>query len=280
MSELYPDTTVVSGLFGTTVGPVPLGVLGSFPAWAGEGRTYWRLGKSMIVPTSFEVFKDGDLTFGVRAGRFLDGSTVRDVASASAQAMVNNATNYIYIVPAGTITVNQTGFPSQAATPHIPLATIACGTASIAGTSGKYDFDDITDCRGRAIFSMPTGVSPAALQDGIPTATITAGTETANKRVISVQVKDAAGNNLAQKRLVRIWFASSDFGASSATSNTIGSVTAGTLQRTIEANAEIMVITDATGLASVELTVAGTTTRYAMAALGERIDSSGAIAYD
>jgi len=53
----------------------------------------------------------------------------------------------VYITAAGTLTVNTTGFPTPSATPHIPLATIVTA-------AGAYDHSDITDYRGRALFTV------------------------------------------------------------------------------------------------------------------------------
>ena len=73
---------------------------------------------------SLRVYKDGALTFGVRPGRYMDGNTARDYTGATAQALTNDQTNYIYLTADGTLTVNTTGFPNPSTTPHIPLATI------------------------------------------------------------------------------------------------------------------------------------------------------------
>ena len=112
------------------------------------------------LPQALRVFKDGDLTFGVRAGEFLDGATLREYAGADAQSLTDDATNYVYLTAAGALTKNTTGFPT---TPHVPLATIVTA-------SGGYAHDDITDCRSRSAFQVVGGL------------TIAAGAESADKR--------------------------------------------------------------------------------------------------
>jgi hypothetical protein len=107
------------------------------------------------------VYKDGDLTFGVRAGRFMNGPTAVNYAGASAQALTDNSLNYIYITAAGVLTINQVGFPDPSATPHVPLATVGAGSLSAAAVGGKYDQCDITDYRGRAMY-RPVDVAGAA----------------------------------------------------------------------------------------------------------------------
>ncbi len=49
-------------------------------------------------------------------------------------------------------------------TPHIPLASIATGSASAAGVSGEYNHEDITDYRGRAFLSI-AGLADRAVTD-------------------------------------------------------------------------------------------------------------------
>ncbi len=110
-------------------------------------RALHRLNTIVEAVNELRVFKDGALTYGVRAGKFLDGDTARNYAGADAQALTDDDTNYIYLIADGTLTINTTGFPVPSATPHIPLATILTA-------SGAYDIDDITDYRGRAIFQV------------------------------------------------------------------------------------------------------------------------------
>ena len=53
------------------------------------------------------------------------------------QALTDDTTNYIWLqVDSGALTlqVNTSAFPDPSVTPHIPLATIATGTASVAGS--------------------------------------------------------------------------------------------------------------------------------------------------
>ncbi len=98
------------------------------------------------------VYKDGALTFGVRAGQFMDGAAARDFAGAAGQSLADDATNYIFLTAAGVLTVNQAGFPSPLDAAHIPLATI-----TVSG--GDYAHGDIVDYRGRAIFGVPSAMT-------------------------------------------------------------------------------------------------------------------------
>ena len=108
-------------------------------------RLWWHAFQAMRRANDLRAYKDGALTFGVRAGRFMDGDTARTYAGATAQALTDDATNYVYISAAGTLTKNTTGFPLPSATPHVPLASIVCA-------SGAYALADVVDYRGRAIY--------------------------------------------------------------------------------------------------------------------------------
>ena len=106
---------------------------------------------------ALRVYKDGDLTCGARAGKCRHGNNLYAYAGAAAQALTDDTTNYLYLVVSSgalVLTVNTTGFPDPASTAHLPLATIATGTASAGGESGTYGAEDITDYRGRALFSL------------------------------------------------------------------------------------------------------------------------------
>jgi len=220
---------------------------------------------------SLRVYKDGELTFGVRPGRYMDGDATRDYIGATAQALTNDQTNYIYLTADGTLVVNTTGFPEPSTTPHIPLATIVTA-------GGSYSHDDITDYRSRSLLSILTGIAAADLQDGLPTLQITVGTESNDQRQITLQVCDAGGNDLTRRVLVRFWVSTSDYGSPDATGNTIV-ISTGTTIQAIAANAHYLIESDADGQVRFTLTVSGAASRYIMAELDGVVYSSGEIIY-
>lgn len=69
----------------------------------------------------------GGLSVDISACRIVkaaSASTV-DYAGASAQAVTDNTTNYVYLDATGALVINTTGFPaSYATTPFCPLATV------------------------------------------------------------------------------------------------------------------------------------------------------------
>jgi hypothetical protein len=159
-------------------------------------------------------------------------------------------------------------------TPHIPLATIVTA-------GGAYSLADNTDYRGRSMF-QPLSAMTAAARNQVVSSTLaptfTVGGENADQRVVSLQIKDALGNNPSQHPKVRVWLATGDYGAPDATGNTL-TVTAGTVLRQVVANADYELITDSSGACAVGITVAGAAGRYVLAEVGGRVYSSGQITW-
>ena len=158
MTEQYPSDSTLNELSGTvdTEQEVLYIPTGQSPYYTSFYKMQSRLVDVARRAGDLRVYKDsgGALAFGVRAGKFLNGDTAVAYAGASNQALTDNASNYIYLTAAGALTVNTSGFPVPSATPHIPLASIATGTASIGAVSGAYAIEDITDYRGRAFLTV------------------------------------------------------------------------------------------------------------------------------
>ena len=247
---------------------------------------------------ALRVHKDGDLTFGVRPGKVAHGAGALSYAGSADNALTDDATNYVYLTlvsGALSLGVSTSGFPAAATTPFIPLATIVT-------SSGDYAHTDITDCRDRALFGWATGLAPDdantlagganadalhlhaadgladAVQDLLPNLNITAGAESADKRTVTLQARDAADNDLAERFRIRVWIATSDFGAPSAAGNTVA-VETGTQLRQITADADYEIISDATGKAEIGVTISGAASRYVMAEIDGRVHSSGEVTW-
>lgn len=259
---------------------------------------------------ALRVYKDdaGALKYGVRPGRFFNGNSVVTYAGASDQSLTDDATNYVYLTAAGALTINTTGFPDPAVTPHVRLATVATGSASAAAVSGAYAVGDIADWRDTALLTVADNMTAAnantltgggnadalhvhdtagitanaitaallsaALRGVIPSLSITAGAEASDIRAVTVQAKDAAEIDLAQRLLIRVWIAGSEGGAPDATGNT-ATVTTGTAIESKTANADYHLISDTNGKIVFNLEIAGAASRYVMAEVDGRIYSSG-----
>lgn len=273
MTEQYPSDAELNALSGTTDNEqeVLFITTGEAPYYTSFYKTLYRLLKVARRAGDLRVFKDGDLTFGVRAGKYFNGDTAVNYSQVTGQALTNNATNYIYLTAAGVLTVNTTGFPTPSVTPHIPLATIVTSAGAYDGRDAS-EGGDITDYRGSAIFS----VCRADYQYLMPNLNITAEAEAADKRTITIQARDAADNDLAERVLVRVWIGAADYGAPSATDNTVA-VETGTTYETETTDAAYKIISDATGKVEIGVTISGAATRYIMAEIDGRIYSSGQV---
>ena len=235
---------------------------------------------------ALRICKDGDLTFGVRAGKYMNGDTPVNYAGAAAQALTNNQTNYIFITAAGTLTVNTTGLPDPSTTPHVPLAAIVT-------SAGQYDVEDITDYRSRAIFQVLSALTPAnantlsdgsnadalhvhaavglaeAVQDLMPNLLLTGADDGDGTGTMTIQVRDAADNNLAQRFCVRAWIADAEYSEPDA--QTDFSVTTGEQLRELEADADYEAISDANGTLVMDIDTTTDKTVYVMAEVDGRI---------
>ncbi|MBS3734478.1 MAG: hypothetical protein KGY99_06075 [Phycisphaerae bacterium] len=154
MTEHYPTDAELDALSGTTDAEqeVLFVPTGESPYYTSFYKMLYRLLDVARRAGDLRVYKDGALTFGVRAGRFMSGTTAVDFAGAAEQPLTDNATNAVYLTADGTLTVTTDGFPDPQSVPHLPLATITCADGDCAHA-------DIVDYRGRALLRACTGLS-------------------------------------------------------------------------------------------------------------------------
>ena len=111
--------------------------------------------------TAFYVTQNGadpSLTVNIGSGYLILGSTATTFAGASAQAVTDNATNYVQLTIAGAVVINTTGFTDG----NIPLAIVVASGADITG---------ITDARGWITMALtPNQVAALAGSLGTPSA--------------------------------------------------------------------------------------------------------------
>ncbi len=274
MTELYPTDADLNALSGATdpEQEVLFLPIGESPYHTSFYRMLYRLLDVSRRAGDLRVYKDGDLTFGVRPGRWMNGQAEVVYVGSEANALANNLDNYIYLLPDGTLTTNTTGLPDPVDQPHLPLAKISTSL-------GTYAHGDITDLRGRALYRPCGGLVgdlEAQAVSLIPTLSITAAAEVSDVRTLSVQVCDAAGSDQAGRFVIRTWLAESEFAAPSATGNSVA-VSAGSALRQIQANADYELISDSSGLVSLDVTITSTATRYLMAEIDGKIYSSGPV---
>ena len=154
MAEVYPSDADLNALSGTQDAEQEiLAPTANTDPWKTEFyKLYYRLLAVARRAGDLRVYKDAALTYGVRAGKYFDGDTLVSYAGSTGNALTNNATNYIYLLAAGTLTINTTGFPVPSVTPHIRLAVITTSAGTYAPESGH-----LVDWRGTSFLQTPAG---------------------------------------------------------------------------------------------------------------------------
>jgi|GEM_PF-5227552 len=153
MEVKKPSDSVLSalglGAFGDS--GLPYMTVGEFPHYSNKLYRQWFLDQVLLPLVSLRVFQkstDTALQVSVMSGKFLNADALVEYAGSSAQALTDNATNYIYLLADGTLTINTTGFPVPSVTSHIRLAEVVTASGAIVG---------ITDRRDTAMFSLAGG---------------------------------------------------------------------------------------------------------------------------
>jgi len=150
------------------------------------------------------------------------------------------------------------------------FTTDGTGTAEIVLPAGSIDGTEILDG------TVSAADLSAAVQDQVAYITIVgADLATNGTGTVTIQAKDAAGNNLAATIFVRTWIGTADdFGADALTDY---SVSTGTSKEEVAANAEYLAVSDTNGVIAMAVDKAGGAAGsvYAWAELGGRVVASG-----
>ncbi len=280
MSETFPSDSYLENLSGIT--DTRTGVY--YPV-KGEGldwyvsfvKCIYRLVRNVSVASGLRVYKVVGLTFGVKSGKYFDGSNLREYSGTESGTLSDNTTNYIYLQADGTLVVNTSGFPDASVVRHIRLATIET-------SNGSYDDDDIVDYRQCNLWSVAglvgSGQISSELADAMPTVDISVGAESSDTIQVAVQLKDIQGNNLSGNYLIRAWLSDSQYGAEcSAAPNNGTSWSTGTVLETQTSDKRWLVITDGTGKAVLDVSDTGTPTFYLNVEIDGKVYASSAITF-
>jgi len=278
MSELYPTDAIINALSGTKDGgqEVQYPAIYETPYYTTFYKMVYRLLNVARRAGDFRVYKDGDLTFGVRAGKVSLGNSRLDFTGVAAQPLADNSINSIYLTTDGAVNVSTTGFPSVSTVPHIPVAIISTA-------NGGYDFADITDIRGMSMFMFNTNLTPqnaqllttAQIADSLHKhdsvgivaqavlgshfgpqlrslcryAALTATDNANGTASLAISIKDAAGVGLSNLTALRIWTSSSGSNAPSA--EVTLTIQQGIVLNTHQANVDIELLTTQSGTVAI-----------------------------
>jgi hypothetical protein len=274
-------------------------------------RRLARQNARLAVITAGLVVDEGNLAIGVYPLDYRLGGVDKRFAGATNQSVSDNQTHYVYVDEANVLQIAASE-PADI-TSFIPLARVDAASgmltisprtnlvrfgapqlaASVAGEGLSYSAGTLAVATDDASIESSSGmlqvkaagVTPTMLADSIAESIalvdITIGDEGvpgANNRVIGVQLLDARGDALAARGLVRVWLATSDFGAPSASGHSV-SLTVGAVINTELADGAYVIATDSSGAVELVVTAAGDATRYIMASTGGRVASSGAVVW-
>ena len=134
MTETYENTSFYEALSGTTDNElgIPYITKGTGLDWyATYMKMLYTLRQSFFPAGQLRVYKDGDLTVGVYAGKWINGNTEVSYSGSSSNSITDNATNYVYLTADGTLTINTTGYPAPTATSHIRLGRVVASSGAI-----------------------------------------------------------------------------------------------------------------------------------------------------
>lgn len=213
--------------------------------------------------------------FAAQDTELVDGyAEVRDPVRLKAwlEANAADAESRIAAIEGGTATVTQTAdtlLVGNDASNQVAMAVTGDVTISQDGTNVT------TAITSGAI--VPADLN-TALQDSLVTLTLTgADAESAGTGTITIQAKDAAGNDLDEQVLVRTWIGTADdFGPDALTDY---SVSTGTQLQEVTANAHYTAISDTNGVIVMAVDNGGAATNYAWAVIQGKVYSSGAVEF-
>lgn len=186
----------------------------------------------MAGPDKMTVESGGEI-------EFLSGSTLTiadgsieagDVALAEGSVFVGNASGVASALDASGDTKMLVGNGTT-------ITSVAMsGDATMANTGA------VTIAAGAVDASMLA----TAVADALPYVTIAAADQTDGTNDVTIQAKDAAGNDLADVVLVKVWYADTEYGAEDAAATSM-TATTGTVISSLTANATLLVASDANG---------------------------------
>ena len=155
------------------------------------------------------------------------------------------------------------------------------GVTAINGSGEATAVATGTVDAGQIVAEAVTGSKlSATLKNMVGQAALSVGSESSDDIDVTVQLKDAIGNDVAQEHLMRLWVGDAVKGGECATAPSGGiSVQTGTLLNTITAGKQVEVISDTNGTIVLRLTDTGTPTFYLMTEFDGKVYASSAITF-
>lgn len=279
MTDIYPDeswpsNSSVEALDGTTDSDTGLPYIAkgtnpsSDPSYQVQyERREYRQNRMLAPWRQGQIVDEGSLDVGVYPIEYSLGGTRKHFAGATNQGIADSSTKYVYLDSSNELQI-QDAFPADITT-FLPLAKV---TAS----GGVLTIEDRRVWTAHAVPEFTGSIGGASLStelaDQITSLAISVGEEYSNTIWVTVQVKDAAGDDLSERVLIRGWLGSSEYGGEVATPpNTDFTVSTGAVVKELTVNKHILAISDSGGSVVFVIEDTGTRTFYLMA------ESSGVV---
>lgn len=214
------------------------------------------------------------LTFAFIGGYLHSGRGTLLSPTSGTVALTGSADNYIEYDPSdNTVKKNTSAFTSG----RWPMYIVTTGTSS-------FTSENVQDRRpfGAILYlgAIPSSNLADELADLLNSVGFTVGAEASDTIDITIQAKDAQGNNLSETRMLEVWLADTSTGTLTGTApDTSMGVQTGTAHRTLTSNKHLMVITNSSGVAVIRIVNTTTRTWYLACAIQDKIQWSGAVAF-
>jgi len=236
----------------------------SFSAYAAQDTTLTE--RELRDPKQLEPWLEANASDAETRIAAIEGGTATVTQTADTLLVGNDASNQVAMPVTGDVTISQDGT-----------------NVTTAITAGSIVNADVNTNAAIAYskLDLATSIAPsdlqAALADRIAYITVTgADLATNGTGTITIQLKDAAGSDLAAAALVRTWIGTAnDYGVDALTDY---SVSTGTQKEEVTANGEYLAITDGSGTIVMAIDNGGAGSVYAWAEVGGRIVASGEVA--
>ena len=145
MSEVYPSDSELNALLSEVETGVEYIPTGTVPYHLHFRKLLYRLLLAAKRANDLRLFDEGGLTFGVKAGKFFNGTTLVTYAGSSGNVLAANKANiYVYIDSSGTLVTDEyTAFPDMSAGRHVRLAVLSTNASDITALADARDHHSI-----------------------------------------------------------------------------------------------------------------------------------------
>jgi hypothetical protein len=238
-------------------------------------RRLHRQNKILAHARGGAVVVEGALQIGVYPLSYTLAGARKVFGGATDVSVPDDATRKVYIDSSNALQL-ATDWPADIRT-YVPLAEVTASSGVV----------EVSDVRQEAAYVVPEFTSAIggydlsmALADAIADVEISVGVEYLDTIYVSVQARDAAGNNLSERVCFRAWLSDSVGGGETCTAPSSALWTTGTTLELKTADVSWRaVMTDATGKAELQVGDSGDFTWYLHVAFGGKVFVSSAITF-